>query len=322
MGDEPKGGDWIKYWFYRAIGQSDTQARWRLRERPKEAPVARIYRHRHCGQCSQLLLIEERVCHQCGARQLSPSWLLRLSRSLSITPEAVIPVLASLCLAGYLLQIYFGGSLFGGLGTSAEVQRELLVMGAALNVIPLEHYLGAQSWRLFTYTCMHGNLMHIGFNLVALLQIGPLVARTFGFSRTLFIWVFSGATAILLPLLVTSIGTTIGASGSVFGLIGCAMAFGHRVGTPQGLFIRNKMIEWTIFCTLFGMMMGGVAHSAHFGGLIGGALLSWVFPPPRSEREHLFSPLLLLSSIGFILWSGWAAWRFYDALPASLSQLF
>ena len=97
--------------------------------------------------------------------------------------------------------------------------------------------------------------------MLALIQIGPLVARTFGFSRTLFIWVISGATAIILPSIFfkalssfapssSVIQTTVGASGSVFGLIGVAMVFGHRIGTPQGLFIRNKMIEWTIVWTI------------------------------------------------------------------------
>jgi rhomboid protease GluP len=147
---------------------------------------------------------------------------------------------------------------------------------------------------------------------MALLQIGPLVARTFGFTRTLFIWVVSGVCAILLPALLMPTGLTIGASGSVFGLIGVAMVFGHRVGTPQGIFIRNKMIEWTIFCTLFGLMMGGVAHSAHFGGLIGGGLLSFVLAPPTQQTKLINSFLMLGSALVFILWSLWSAWDIYQ----------
>ena len=322
MDDQPRGSEFIRYWLYRLLGQSDTQAKWRLRERrTKSAPRTRKLRHRNCGECSQLLLIEEKICHRCGAKQLAPSWLVKVERSMGWGSESVIPCLAATMLAGYLIQIKMGATLFGGLGgAGAEVARELIMKGAAIN-IPLTEYFGAQSWRLFTYTCLHGNLMHIGFNLIALLQIGPLVARTFGWGRTFFIWLASGATAIILPLAIGPIGPTVGASGSVFGLIGCAMAFGHRVGTPQGLFIRNKMIEWTVFCTLFGLMMGGVAHSAHFGGLAGGAALSWLLPPARNAKERQLTPLLIIISLLFIGWSCWAAWRFHIEFPKSLYQM-
>jgi rhomboid protease GluP len=208
-----------------------------------------------------------------------------------------------------------GGSLFGGFPHDDHaLQRRMLIVGAGLPISLGEYLSATHGWRLFTYTCMHGNLMHIGFNMVALLQIGPLIANTFGFTRTLFIWVASGALAILLPALLVKPSLVVGASGSVFGLIGVAMAYGHRIGTPQGIYIRNKMIEWTVFCTLFGFMMGGIAHSAHFGGLIGGALLSFIIPPARTNAQHSLSPILLVSAILFILWSIWSAWETYQLL--------
>lgn len=304
-----------RYWLYRAIGQSDTQARWRLRRGPKPVEKPRVHRHRNCASCGQLLLIEDRSCHRCGAVQVSPGWLLNLSRRFDVGAEVVIPLITGLCLFGYLAQIAMGGSFFGGLAVKDPMQQRYILMVGAGLPIPLGDYFSAtHGWRLFTYTCMHGNLMHIGFNMVALLQIGPLIANTFGFTRTLFIWVASGALAIILPSIIVTPSLVVGASGSVFGLIGVAMAYGHRVGTPQGIHIRNKMIEWTVFCTLFGLMMGGIAHSAHFGGLIGGALLSFVIPPPKTNTQHALSPILLASAVIFIIWSVWSAWQVYSDL--------
>ena len=312
--DEPQGWDKIKYWWYRALGYSDTQARWQLKERAPQRVEPRQIKHKNCVECNHLMLLSDQKCGRCGAQQLQPAWLLKLTQQYKVDAELVIPFIVGLCLLGYLVQIKLGGSFFGGIGDQYDVSRRILITGGVLP-LRIEQYCNLEhAWRLFTYTCVHGNLMHIGFNMVALIQIGPLVARTFGFSRTLFIWVFSGITAILLPGLIMPIGLTVGASGSVFGLIGVAMVFGHRVGTPQGLFIRNKMIEWTVFCTLFGMMMGGVAHSAHFGGLIGGGLLSFVLSPPSKRTKAINSIGLLLLSVVFIGWSLWSAWGIYQQI--------
>lgn len=311
--EELRGAKRVRYWIYRALGKSDTQARWELRQGaqpPKQ--LKRVHRHRSCDSCSQLLLLEDSMCHRCGAKQVAPTWLLQLSRSVSLEPESVIPIIVGLCSLGYLVQISLGCSLFGGIGDAPRfVQQRVIMLGGGVPYSLTEYLDPKNAWRLFTYTCLHGNLMHIGFNMVALMQIGPLVARTFGFTRTLFIWVASGALAILLPALIFPTTVVVGASGSVFGLIGVAMVYGHRVGTSQGLMIRNKMIEWTVFCTLFGFMMGGVAHGAHFGGLTAGGILSFLLPPPRTNLQRSISPLLLVSAIAFASWSVWSAAQLY-----------
>ena len=311
---KPKGSDLIKYWWYRALGYSDTQAKWQLKDKPSSKQPQRKLRHKHCENCRHLMLIHETQCSHCGHKDQLPTWLRSFISSWNMPPESLIPLLAGLCLFGYLVQIKLGADFFGGIGENREVNRRILILGAALPYSFSEYLDPKNAWRLFSYTCLHGNLMHIAFNLIALVQIGPLVARTFGFSRSLFIWVFSGVTAILFPALLFTVYPTIGASGSVFGFIGAAMAFGHRVGTPQGRFIRNKMIEWTVFCTLFGMAMGGVAHSAHFGGLLGGALLSFVISPPTHAKAKLLSGLFFLSSFAFIVWSFWTAWSVFEVI--------
>ena len=311
---KPQGTDLIKYWWYRALGYSDTQAKWQLRDKKETAQPQRKLRHKHCENCRHLMLVDDQQCSRCGHSDKVPTWLRALSHRWHVPAESLIPFLAALCLFGYLVQIKLGADFFGGIGESREVNRRILILGAALPFSFMEYLDPKNTWRLFSYTCLHGNLMHIGFNLVALVQIGPLVARTFGFSRSLFIWVFSGITAILLPALLFTVYPTIGASGSVFGFIGAAMAFGHRIGTPQGLMIRNKMIEWTVFCTLFGVAMGGVAHSAHFGGLFGGAFLSFVISPPMTAPAKLRSSFFVLTSLTFILWSFWKTWEVFKLI--------
>ena len=117
--------------------------------------------------------------------------------------------------------------------------------------------------------------MHLGFNLFVLMQIGPLVERSFGTGRFLFTYVLAGVGAAVIPAMLSAgqgipVGWTVGASGAIFGLIGLSLVFGHRVGTPEGRHVRDEMIKWTVYTTVFGLLMGGVAHGRTSLGWLAG----------------------------------------------------
>lgn len=143
--------------------------------------------------------------------------------------------------------------------------------------------------------------MHLAFNGIALFQIGPLVERWVGFGRFWLAWVLTGVAGVMLPPLVgyQHQVVVIGASGAVSGLIGMAMMLGHRAGSPQGRAIRDAMIKWMVYVTIFGLMMGGVAHDAHFAGFAAGAALAWLVPPVegRPGRRRL-TPALVTVGLG------------------------
>ena len=129
-----------------------------------------------------------------------------------------------------------------------------------------------------------------------------------------WIWLLSCAGSVYLPaLIIKQAYPTVGASGAIFGLIGVAMVYGHRVGTPQGRLIRNKMIEWTVICTLFGIGMGNVAHSAHFGGLASGGILAIFLTPPKRPIHFLLNPLLAVVFTGVLIWMMYEGYIFYQA---------
>jgi membrane associated rhomboid family serine protease len=288
------------YWWAKLIGQSDTQAAWRARQSLEESvEQKRVTKHFHCV-CGQLLLIGTAQCGACHRKQYAPAMYHRGLKELEVgSGYFSIGVMTFLCLLMYGVQVALSGDFISGAPPREIDPLFFLKLGAVHPFVPTDQY-----WRLFTYTLLHGGVMHIGFNLMALYQIGPLIEKSFGPARVLFFWVVSGALAVSLPALIQGgMRPTIGASGSVFGLIGVAMAYGHRIKTAHGLFIRNKMIEWTIICTLFGMMMGGVAHSAHFGGLIAGIGLSYLCPPPNTPSLKRLSPFMALTALAVMGWS-------------------
>ena len=311
--------------WYRLTGNTQVQAEWRARQalsRPEEARDAvrgharRAADRRFNCVCSQLLVEGDRTCHACGRRQYLPIWARSVLRLLGLAVPAATPgtlVVGLLMAIGYVAQLRYGE---GSFGTPSKSNLELFDLGISVSWLTL----GPQPWRAFTYTMLHGGLWHIGFNALALAQIGPLVEQRFGTARFLFAWVFGGAAGVMLPPLVgVSVGVPVlGASGAVFALIGMAMIHGHLEGTDRGRFIRDMMVRWTIYCTLFGLFLGNVAHGAHFGGLAAGALFGWAFPPAddNAARRRLTLPLALVSlGVVFTCLAAWGTWYAAGARP-------
>lgn len=331
-------------WWYRLTGSSEVQAEWKARRAVEQgeqtrgalgAEAARVTDRRFKCVCGQLLAADQKTCHACGRAQRMPTWARSTLRALGLVVPEVAPVttlLMALLVLGYGVQIKVGGgglvnptSALDTIALGSYVGPDLwarLVQGIAMfgpEAVGLPAWAAKmpatpEIWRGFTYSLLHGGLMHIAFNAFALFQIGPLVEDRFGASRTLLAWVLTALGAALLPpMLGFARGVPIvGASGAVFGLIGMAMLQGHRDGDARGRMIRDVMIRWTIYTTLFGLALGGVAHAAHFGGLACGAALSLLLPPPdgRPSRRAL-GPILGLAAVilmGGCLYGFWGWW--------------
>jgi membrane associated rhomboid family serine protease len=150
-------------------------------------------------------------------------------------------------------------------------------------------------WQLISYAFLHGSLLHIFFNMFALYMFGGPLERYWGGRRLLIYYLVCVLAAALTQLAVQyPSGATeevIGASGGVFGIL---LAFAWYF-PQQRIFIIPIPIPipaW-LFVTLYALaelffgITGtdtGVAHFAHLGGMLGGALsiLYW-------RARHRFS---------------------------------
>ena len=131
--------------------------------------------------------------------------------------------------------------------------------------------VAAGEWyRLFTVALTHGGLMHLGFNMYALLVLGNPIEAAFGKARFLIIFFFSLLTGSLASLYLTSVDqAAVGASGAIFGLFGAMLIVGKRIGAN----VKEIAIVIGINFAL-GFVLGGIDWRAHLGGLIGGAAIS------------------------------------------------
>ena len=111
---------------------------------------------------------------------------------------------------------------------------------------------GGEWWRLFTYNFLHvGGILHIGFNLVALTIIGPIVEEYYGTSRATVLFVVTGVMAGIASHLYQPLAISGGASGAVMGLIGAGVVAGHLDGTSSGKTMRNSLLRWVLFVAFF-----------------------------------------------------------------------
>jgi membrane associated rhomboid family serine protease len=178
---------------------------------------------------------------------------------------------------------------------------------------------GAKVWTFVTYSLLHANLSHIGFNVLWLLPFGSALARRFGAFR-FFLFMAVTAAAGALAHLVThehALAPMIGASASVSGTMAAAMRFAFVKGSflsfsrgdadaaakvpalSLGRALRNGRVLaflaiWFGVNIIFGVgsiavgMDEGqsVAWQAHIGGFVAGLILFALFDPvPRSEGD-------------------------------------
>jgi membrane associated rhomboid family serine protease len=137
-------------------------------------------------------------------------------------------------------------------------------------------------WQLITYQFMHGGFFHILINMFILWMFGMELENNWGSRKFLTYYltcgVGAGVAQLLFPALFGSmVGPTIGASGSVFGImIAFALYFPNRYIYIYFL-LPVKAKYFIAFIILIEFMSVGdmsfVAHFAHIGGAFTGFVL-------------------------------------------------
>lgn len=134
-------------------------------------------------------------------------------------------------------------------------------------------------WRLITAAFLHANLIHIGFNMLALWWFGAPVEQYLGRVRFIGLYVAAGLAGSAGALLQTP-GVTVGASGAIFGILGAMLilewqATGRLGGNAMTLIVINLVFSFTF---------SNISWGGHVGGLIGGIISTLAFA--RWGRGH------------------------------------
>ena len=133
----------------------------------------------------------------------------------------------------------------------------------------IEYLQFSNEWyRLFTVALTHAGLLHLGFNMYALMVLGNPLEAAFGPRKLLIVFFISLLTGSFASSYFASLYSySVGASGAVFGLFGAMVIVGNKIGAD----IRSIVVIIGINFFI-GFAMGGVDWRAHLGGLIGGVV--------------------------------------------------
>jgi membrane associated rhomboid family serine protease len=140
-------------------------------------------------------------------------------------------------------------------------------------------------WRLWTVTLLHGNELHLFFNMYALYLSGRIVERWYGSLNFLVFYLACAAAGSIGSFVLGGDAPSVGASGAVFGLFGLLLAAGriHHPVDKQSRAIVSQLGMLIVINLLFGFAVPGIDNAAHLGGLAAGLWIGAVIPPTRVQ---------------------------------------
>lgn len=163
-------------------------------------------------------------------------------------------------------------------------------------------------YRLLTSALIHVDFGHLAFNMITLFFFADEVIRYLGETYFLIIYICSALTGGLLSYFFhyqEDQYRAVGASGAVTGILYAAILL------EPGLQLYIMPIPFPIpsyvfgigylFYSLYGMKsrMDNIGHSAHFGGAVGGYILTLIMVPTLFQT-HLNMVLLMAVPIAVL----------------------
>ena len=183
-------------------------------------------------------------------------------------------------------------------------------------------------WRLWSVTLLHGDYLHLAFNMYALWLVGPIVERWYGQVRFVIFYLVCAAAGSTASFAFGGDIPAVGASGAIFGLIGMIFAGGrlHHPVDRQGMALVSRLGVLILINIALGFAYAGrIDNAAHIGGLLIGAWLGalilptgvstlsaiWQRPGPDGRpaavaSSPLIVPILAILAVAFLVVVGLA----------------
>lgn len=251
-----------------------------------------------CPRCRRLIGSEETVCSWCGTSRSAPWWhVLNMARGTADSDWLVKSIIT-------VNILYFALSLLIGSGGFFSPSDMSIMLLGATGTIPIDRY--GRFWTLLSANYLHGGILHIIFNLMALKQIAPTVSNEYGPSRMFTIYTLGGIFGYLVSYLA-GVSFTIGASAAVCSLIGSLLYYGKSRGGAYGGSVYREVSGWVISLFMFGLIFPGINNWGHGGGIVGGVIFGALLGYNERRQESSFDrALALLCGLAMIGVLGWA----------------
>jgi membrane associated rhomboid family serine protease len=179
---------------------------------------------------------------------------------------------ASLTLIGITVAVFLAQ-----ISTQGEVTNLGVLYGPAVQ--------DGQWWRIISSGFLHGNALHIAFNMYLLFVLGPQLERLFGSLRFLLMYFGAMVGASLTVMLFDWGQGTLGASGAALGLAGAMGVALYERGIPPQ---KSPVFGLVALTLALPLLVPGISFWGHFGGIAAGAFMGYllIWLPARPQETH------------------------------------
>lgn len=274
-----------------------------------------------CPSCGKLVGVADEQCFYCGRKNPGmwglTSVLGNLGRTLPFESLVIggcgflfMAMIAVMAVSGQMPRLFGGGFQILPPGPEA-----LLRFGAS-GAYPVFQF--GRWWTVLSAGWLHGDLIHIAFNLYWVRLLAPAIAELYGSSRTVVIYTLSTIAGFLMSstvgwyvylqgqmtwLVKLGLGgapLTVGASAPILGLLGAAVCYGHRTGSYS---TARHAWSYALYMIIFGFIMPRVDNWAHLGGFAGGYLAALLLRPDRqqSPTDTGLAVICLLATVASVV---------------------
>jgi rhomboid protease GluP len=266
-----------------------------------------------CASCGSLVGVNDDRCYSCGRRNpglwgFGPA-LRRFGNDLGFI-NFVVWGCSGLYAAMLLMTVMIGGNIAGHslFSVLAPDGRVAFLFGAS-GAEPVFYY--KRWWTVLTAGWLHGSILHILFNMMWVRQLGPATADIYGPGRMIIIYTIAGVVGFIassvaglllgwMPIwFLRGANLTLGASASIFGLLGALVYYGRRGGSSM---VHREAMGYALALFVMGLILPGVDNYAHAGGFAGGYLAGLWLDPLKPERmDHFFGAAVCLVLTGIAI---------------------
>ena len=267
----------------------------------------------NCAQCGRQLpgfTFGRKICQWCrqheAARRgddvpfqrVEPTpWTRRQSSSMAVT-QAIFGINVAVFLA----------MMFSGVSMLDNPSGQDLVRWGA-NFGPLT--VSGQWWRLLTCVFIHGGLLHIGFNMWCLWDLGRLAESVYGHLTFAAVYLICGLAASVGSVIWNPVVLSVGASGAIFGIAGALIASFYlgEFSLPRAALsgTLRSVVVFVGYNLFFGAIIARTDNAAHVGGLLMGLLLGALIAKVAPGHDQVLRRIVILL-IGVLLVAGGLMW--------------
>lgn len=260
-----------------------------------------------CPNCRKLISKDEFSCPYCGIVRPGSRFKNNIWTRGFNDPDRIIKIILYLNISLYVISLLFNPMLprfrLNPMAFLSPENKSLLLLGAT-GTLPIDAL--NRWWTLISANYLHGNILHIFFNMFAFKQIAPLVVQEYGVYRMFVLYTLGGAIGFFVSYLA-GVAFTIGASAALTSLIGASLYFGKSRGGVYGQTIYKQLGAWTIGIFIFGFIVPGINNWGHGGGIAAGVILGFLLGYHDRKPENLFHKLLaggcMVLTITVLMWA-------------------